>query len=55
MREMTETKKLTKDRNYYRMMSDAELIAYTKTNTKLTELEVVLAERLKEARRLHHI
>jgi len=52
---MTETKKLTKDRNYYRMMSDAELIAYAKRNTALTELEVVLAERLKEARRLHHI
>ena len=45
----------TKDRNYYRMLSDAELIAYTKTHTQLTELEVVLAERLKEARRLHHI
>jgi ribonucleotide reductase beta subunit family protein with ferritin-like domain len=53
--EMTETKQLTKDRNYYRMLSDAELIAYAKSNTQLTELEVVLAERLKEARRLHHI
>jgi hypothetical protein len=52
---MTETKKLTKDRNYYRMMSDAELVAYAKRNTALTELEVVLAERLKEARGLHHI
>ena len=48
-------KKLTNDRNYYRMMSDAELVAYAKRNTALTELEVVLAERLKEARRLHHI
>lgn len=51
---MTETKKLTKDRNYYRMMSDAELVALVKRGT-VTELEVVLAERLKEARRLHHI
>jgi len=55
MREMTETKKLTKDRNYYRMLSDAELIAYAKTNTQLTELEVVLTERLKKARGIYHI
>jgi hypothetical protein len=52
---MTETKKLTKDRNYYRMMSDAELVAMVKRSTTVTELEVVLAERLKEARRLHHL
>ena len=53
--EMTETKKLTKDRNYYRMLSDAELIAYAKGSKTLTELEVVLAERLKKARGLYHI
>jgi hypothetical protein len=52
---MTETKKLTKDRNYYRMMSDEELVAMVKRSTNVTELELVLAERLKEARRLHHI
>lgn len=51
---MTETKELTKDRNYYRMLSDAELVALCKT-TEVTELERVLIERLKEARRLHHI
>jgi hypothetical protein len=58
---MTETKQLTKDRNYYRMISDAGLIALCK-HIELTELEVVLAERLvvlaerlKEARRLHHV
>ena len=51
---MTETKKLTKDRNYYRMLSDAELVALVKGGT-VTELEKVLAERLKEARKLHHI
>jgi hypothetical protein len=52
---MTETKKLTKDRNYYRMLSNADLIAYAKGSKTLTELEVVLVERLKEARGLHHI
>jgi hypothetical protein len=52
---MTETKKLTKDRNYYRMMSNAELVALVKRNVVGTELEVVLAERLKEARGLHHV
>jgi hypothetical protein len=52
---MTETKELTKDRNYYRMLSDAELIAYAKGSKTLTELEVVLAERLKKARGLYHI
>lgn len=54
---MSETKQLTKDRNYYRMLSNADLIALCKgTNpAHLTELEVVLAERLKESRNLHHI
>jgi len=52
---MTETKQLTKDRNYYRMLSDAELIAYAKGSKTLTELEVVLAERLKKAQGLYHI
>ena len=45
---MTETKKLTKDRNYYRMLSDADLVAMVKRSTNATELEIVLAERLKE-------
>ena len=52
---MAETKELTKDRNYYRMLSDAELIAYAKGSKTLTELEVVLAERLKKAQGLYHI
>jgi hypothetical protein len=51
---MTETKKLLKDRNYYRMMSDAELVALVKRGT-VTELERVLAERLTALRSLHHI
>ena len=45
---MTETKKLTKDRNYYRMLNNEELIATAKRGTA-TELEVVLIERLKKA------
>lgn len=45
---MTETKELTKDRNYYRMLTNAELIAHTKGITNPTELERVLAERLRE-------
>jgi hypothetical protein len=52
---MTETKQLTKDRNYYRTMKNHELLGHVKGMTHLTELEVVLAERLKEARRLHHV
>ena len=52
---MTETKKLTKDRNYYRMMSDADLVAMVKRSVTVTELEVVLAERLKEAKGLHYV
>jgi hypothetical protein len=52
---MTETKELTKDRNYYRMLSDADLVAMVKRSTNVTELELVLAERLKEARRLYHL
>ena len=46
---MTETKKLTKDRNYYRMMSNHELLNHVKGMTHLTELEQVLIERLKKA------
>lgn len=51
---MTEAKQLTKDRNYYRMMSDAELVALVKRGT-VTELEKVLAERLAALRSLHHL
>ena len=43
---MTEAKKLTKDRSYYRMMSDTELILLVEGTTQPTELEIVLAERL---------
>jgi hypothetical protein len=52
---MTETKQLTKDRNYYRMLTDAELVAMVKRSANVTELELVLAERLKDARRLYHL
>jgi hypothetical protein len=41
--------KPTKDRNYYRMMSDAELVTLVRESSKITELEKVLAERLKSA------
>jgi len=41
--------KLTKDRNYYRMLTDTELVALTRDSSKITELEKVLAERLKSA------
>ena len=44
-------KQLTKDRTYYRTMSNAELIAVVREATKPTELELVLAERLKRAER----
>jgi hypothetical protein len=48
---MTETKKLTKDRNYYRMMNNDELINHAKQCLHLTELEQVLTERLLKAER----
>jgi hypothetical protein len=48
---MTETKQLTKDRNYYRMMNNAELLGHVKDITTLTELEIVLIERLEKANR----
>jgi hypothetical protein len=51
---MTETKQLTKDRNYYRMMNNAELIGHVKDSTTLTELERVLIERLKKAERSYY-
>ena len=51
---MTETKKLTKDRNYYRMMNNEELLAHVKDSTTLTELERVLIERLKKAERVRY-
>ena len=38
------------DRNYYRMLDDEELLDLTKT-IKTSELELVLAERLKTAMR----
>lgn len=41
--------KPTKDRNYYRMLSDAELVTLVRESSKITELEKVLAERLKSA------
>lgn len=40
---------LTKDRNYYRMLNDEELLALAKS-VKTDELAVVLAERLKKAK-----
>lgn len=41
----------TKDRNYYRMLSNTELIATAKQRLHLTELEQVLSERLLKADR----
>ncbi len=41
--------KLNKDRNYYRMLSDAELVTLVRESSKMTEMERVLAERLKSA------
>ena len=38
----------TKDRSYYRSMTDEELLELAKS-IKTTELELVLAERLKKA------
>ena len=38
----------TKDRNYYRMLTNADLIRIVGETTNPTELEKVLAERLKE-------
>jgi hypothetical protein len=38
----------TRDRSYYRSMTDEELLALAKS-IKTTELELVLAERLKKA------
>jgi hypothetical protein len=40
-----------KDRNYYRMLTNSELIATTKERLYLTELEQVLSERLLKAER----
>ena len=45
------TTQLTKDRNYYRMLTNSELIATTKERLHLTELEQVLSERLLKADR----
>lgn len=41
------TEQPTKDRSYYRMLTNYELLTTVKESTSLTELEVVLAERLK--------
>lgn len=38
----------TRDRSYYRQLTDEELLALAKS-IKTTELELVLAERLKKA------
>jgi hypothetical protein len=48
---MTETKKITKDRNYYRRLDNVELILLVEGTTTPTELELVLAERLEKAER----
>ena len=37
-----------KDRSYYRMLTDADLIRIVQETTNPTELELVLAERLEE-------
>jgi hypothetical protein len=40
-----------KDRNYYRMLTNSELITTAKERLHLTELEQVLTERLLKAER----
>ena len=40
---------MNNDRNYYRMLTDNELIELTK-NVQTNELSLVLAERLRKAR-----
>ncbi len=40
--------KLTPDRNYYRQLTNRELLQRVKETAHPTELEVVLAERLKK-------
>ena len=45
---MTQT---DKDRNYYRMLTNTELLETTKERLHLTELEQVLSERLLKADR----
>lgn len=47
------TKNLTDDRNYYRMLTDEELLELTKT-IKTNELSIVLAERLRKAKNERH-
>jgi len=44
-------KQLTDDRNYYRTLYTDELILIAGERTNLTELELVLTERLKELER----
>jgi hypothetical protein len=41
----------TKDRNYYRMLTNVELLETAKERLHLTELEQVLTERLLKAER----
>ena len=50
---MTEqaTTQSSKDRNYYRMLTNAELLETAKERLHLTELEQVLSERLLKADR----
>ena len=45
------TTQSTKDRNYYRMLTNTELLETTKERLHLTELEQVLSERLLKADR----
>jgi hypothetical protein len=45
------TTQTNKDRNYYRMLTNNELIATAKERLHLTELEQVLSERLLKAER----
>lgn len=48
-----QTKNLTKDRSYYRMLRDDELIELAKS-VDTTELSIVLAERLRKAKLEQH-
>lgn len=43
---MVDTANIVRDRNWYRMLTDGELIQHCRERTDLSELEVVLLERM---------
>lgn len=45
----TQPKDITNDRNYLRQLYNCELVEHAEKQAGLTDLEIVLTERLKEA------